>query len=149
MLLTHATWARHIWLLKCVPGFLIFCALQSFTQCGMEIHLGVKSLVVSGSRWSGCYTRKCKSAMKCLLEINLSIPGKFDHHFADDLFRCIFVNEKFCILIRISLKIVPKGPIDKKSALIQVMAWHWTGGKPFLHQCWSSPVHFCGTRGMS
>ena len=28
------------------------------------------------------------------------------------------VNEKFCILIKISLKIVPKGPIDNKSALV-------------------------------
>ena len=32
--------------------------------------------------------------------------------FADDIFRCIFVNDKFCILVKISLKFVPKGPID-------------------------------------
>ena len=29
-------------------------------------------------------------------------------------------------------KFVPKGPIDKKSALVQVMAWRRTGDKPFL-----------------
>ena len=28
------------------------------------------------------------------------------------------------------MKIVPKGPIDKTSALVQVMAWRRTGGKP-------------------
>ena len=27
-------------------------------------------------------------------------------------FKCIFVNEKFYILINISLEFVPKGPID-------------------------------------
>ena len=31
------------------------------------------------------------------------------------------MNKKFCISIPISLKIVPKGPIDSKSALLQVM----------------------------
>ena len=27
-------------------------------------------------------------------------------------------------------KFVPKGPIDKKLALVQVMDLHWTGDKP-------------------
>ena len=31
---------------------------------------------------------------------------------------CIFVNEKFCILIKTSLKFVPKGPIGNGPALI-------------------------------
>ena len=35
----------------------------------------------------------------------------------EDIFKCIFVNEKFCILIQISLKFVPKGPIDNNPAL--------------------------------
>ena len=43
---------------------------------------------------------------------------KNGHHFASDIFRCIFVNEKFCILTQISLKFVPKGPIDNKQALV-------------------------------
>ena len=37
---------------------------------------------------------------------------------ADDLFRCIFVNEKFCILIKISLKFVHKGLINNNPALV-------------------------------
>ena len=43
--------------------------------------------------------------------------GQNDRHLADDIFRCIFANEKFCILIKISLKFVPKGPIDNNPAL--------------------------------
>ena len=40
------------------------------------------------------------------------------------------MNEKFCILIQISLKFVPKGPIDNKAALVQVLACRQTGDKP-------------------
>ena len=38
--------------------------------------------------------------------------------FSDDIFRGIFVNEKFCILNKISLKCVPKGQIDNNPALV-------------------------------
>ena len=40
------------------------------------------------------------------------------------------MNENFGILIRISLKFVPKCPIDNKLALVQVMAWRLFGAKP-------------------
>ena len=48
----------------------------------------------------------------------------------DDIFKLIFLNENICISIKISPKYVPMGPIDNKPALVQVMAWHWTGDKP-------------------
>ena len=51
-------------------------------------------------------------------------------HFEDDIFICIFFNEKFRILFWISLKIVLKISIDNKSALVQVMAWLRAGDKP-------------------
>ena len=35
--------------------------------------------------------------------------------FAEKICKCVFLNEKFCISIWISLKFVPKGPIDNKS----------------------------------
>ena len=47
----------------------------------------------------------------------------------DDIFKSIF-NESVWIPIPISLKFVPKGPIDYNSALVQVVAWHRTGEKP-------------------
>ena len=49
---------------------------------------------------------------------------------ADDIFKHIFLDENASILIQVSLKFVPKGPIDNKSALVQVMAWRRTGDKP-------------------
>ena len=49
--------------------------------------------------------------------VNSSPLGQNDCHFAGDIFICIFVNEKF-ILIKITLKFVPKGPIDNSPALV-------------------------------
>ena len=58
--------------------------------------------------------------------------------FADYISKCIFVNEKFCILIKTLLKLVPKGSIDNvpkgsidnTPALVWIVAWHWIGDKP-------------------
>ena len=82
--------------------------------------------------------------------VNSSSPGQNGRHLADDIFKCNFLNEKFCILIQIALKFVPEGTIDNKWALVQVMAWRRTGDKPShnLNQCWpSSATHIYGTRG--
>ena len=40
----------------------------------------------------------------------------------DDNFKCIFLTENDGIPIQISLKCVPRSPIDNKPALVQVMA---------------------------
>ena len=50
--------------------------------------------------------------------------------WADDNFKCIFLNENDRIPIRISLKFVPRILVDNKPALVWVMAWRWTGDKP-------------------
>ena len=56
-------------------------------------------------------------------------------NFADDIFRRIlFVNEKFFILIQISLKFVPKGPIDNNPAFVKIMAWRKIDDKPLSKQ---------------
>ena len=47
-----------------------------------------------------------------------------------DILERIFLNKNGRISIQISLKFVPKSPIDNKPALVQVMAWHRTGDKP-------------------
>ena len=43
-------------------------------------------------------------------------PEQNGRHFADDIFECFFVNEKFLVLIKISLKFVPKVPIKSNPA---------------------------------
>ena len=50
--------------------------------------------------------------------LNSSPPGQHGRHFPDDIFRCIFMNDTLYILIKISLKFVPNGPIDNIPALV-------------------------------
>ena len=46
--------------------------------------------------------------------INSSPPGQDGRHLADNIFKCIFLNENVRTSIQISLKFVPKGPIDNE-----------------------------------
>ena len=48
---------------------------------------------------------------------------------ADDIFKHILLKENVRVAIHISLKFVPRGSNDNKSALVQVMFWHRTGDK--------------------
>ena len=50
-------------------------------------------------------------------------PRQNVRHFADDILKRIFVNEDVRISIWISLKFVPKGPIDNIPVLVQITAW--------------------------
>ena len=49
---------------------------------------------------------------------------------AGDIFNCILLNVNDRILIQISLKYVPRSPIEDKPALVQVITWCPTGDKP-------------------
>ena len=62
---------------------------------------------------------------------NSSLHEQNGHYFTENIFKCISLNEKFCILIWILLKFVPKGPIDNNPVLTQVIAWHQAGDNPF------------------
>ena len=46
-------------------------------------------------------------------------PGQNGRHFADDTFKTIFLNGNIRISINISLKFVPKVPINNIPALVQ------------------------------
>ena len=50
--------------------------------------------------------------------INTLRPRQNGRHFADDILKWIFLNENVWIPIEISLKFVPKGPIDYIPALV-------------------------------
>ena len=45
-------------------------------------------------------------------------------------FQMHFVEINFCIVFQFSLKFIFTGPVDNNSALLQMMAWCWTGDKP-------------------
>ena len=59
------------------------------------------------------------SEMICVVNgLNTLRPRQDGRHFADDIFMGIFFNEDCCILIKLSLKYVRKGPIDNNPALV-------------------------------
>ena len=62
--------------------------------------------------------------------LNTLRPKQNGRHFADDIFKRIFLNENVWIPIKISLKFVPKDPINNIPALVQIMAWRRPGDKP-------------------
>ena len=58
-----------------------------------------------------------------------------------------FLNENVWISINISLKFVPKGPINNIPTLVQIMAWRRSGDKPSSEPMMVSLLtHICVTR---
>ena len=74
-------------------------------------------------------------------------PRQNGRHFADDTFKCIFMNENVRISINISLKFVPTGLINNIQALVQIMAWRRPGDKPLSEPMMVNLLtHTCVTR---
>ena len=93
------------------------------------------------------------------VSFNTLRPRQNGRHFPDDIFKCIFFNENICNFIKISLKFVPKDPINNIPSLVQIMAWCRPGNKPLsepmmvsllMHICvtqpqWVNTLLSCGT----
>ena len=74
-------------------------------------------------------------------------PRQNGRRFVDDTFKRIFLNENVRISIKISLKFVPKGPVNNIPALVQRMAWRRSGDKPLSEPMMVSLLtHICVTR---
>ena len=74
-------------------------------------------------------------------------PRQNGRHFTVDVFKCIFLNGNVWISLKISLKFVPKGPINNIPALIHIMAWRRPGDKPLCEPVMVSLLtHICVTR---
>ena len=79
--------------------------------------------------------------------VNTLRPRQNGRHFADDIFKCIFLNKDAWITLKISLKFVPKVPINNIPALVQIMAWRRPGDKPLSQPMMVSLLtHICVTR---
>ena len=78
--------------------------------------------------------------------VNTLRPRQNGRHFPD-IFKWIFLNENIWIWINISLKFVPRGPINNIPTLVQVMAWRRPGDKPLSEPMMVRlPTHICVTR---
>ena len=74
----------------------------------------------AGYGWWTAWRQLAHMRATCWLAgtVNTSLPGQNGRHFADDIFKHIFLNENVRISIKISQEFVPKGPIENKSALV-------------------------------
>ena len=78
--------------------------------------------------------------------LNTLRPRLNGRHFPDAIFKWIFLNENVWIAINISLKFVPRGPINNIPTLVQVMAWGRPGYKPLSEPMMVRlPTHVCVT----
>ena len=64
------------------------------------------------------------------LMFNTLRPRQNVCHFPDNIFKWIFLNENVWISIKISLKFLPRSPVNNIPALVQIMAWCRSGAKP-------------------
>ena len=95
-----------------------------------------------------------KNPIKICLSLLTSFPAfntlrrrQNERHFADDVFKCIFLNDNVWISLNISPKFVPKGPINNIPALVQIIVWRRSGNKPLSEpMIVSLPTHTCVTR---
>ena len=103
-------WAQlqHFWCYLCIYG------LSKHT-------FGMESMLCCPGQQAYC------PAAGCLDTLRRRQNGR---HFPDDIFKWVFLNENIWILLKISLKFVPKVRINNIPALVQIMAWHQPGDKP-------------------
>ena len=81
------------------------------------------------------------------ISLNTLRPRQNGRRFADDVFKCIFVNENVWISLEISLNYVPNVPINNIPALVQILAWRRSGDKPLSEPMLVSLLtHICVTR---
>ena len=77
-----------------------------------------------------CLCHWCAVSAHMLQGVNTLRLSQNGCHFPDNICKCIFLNENVWILIKNSLKFVPKGQINNIPALVQIMAWRRSGDKP-------------------
>ena len=79
--------------------------------------------------------------------LNTQRPRQNGRHFAHDIFKRTFLNENFRIPIEMSLKFVPKSPINNIPALVLIMGWHRPGDKSLSEpMVVRLPTHACVAR---
>ena len=90
------------------------------------------------------------NCMIVIVPVNTLRPWQNGRHFADNIIKCIFVNENVWISIRISLEFVPTGPINHIPALVQILAWCRPGNKPLSEPMMISlPMHIYAPLGLN
>ena len=97
-----------------------------------------------------CYQNAQKVLLKCInlaLHFNTLRPRRKGCHYANGIFKCIFLNENVLISIKNSLKFNPNDSIKNILALVQIPPWHRAGDKSLFEPMIIILLrHICVTR---
>ena len=141
--------------------FALLCPVQSFktggkinTFCWIIKSIGQARIcqiwvlcVVHGFVFRTAGGWWCNICYLYAASVNTLRPRQDGLYFPENIFKCIFLNEIIRISIKNSLKFVPSGPINKITALVQVMYWRRPGYKPLSEPMMVSLLtHICVTR---
>ena len=81
------------------------------------------------------------------LDLNILEPRKIRRHYANDIFKCIYLNENVFISIKISLDFILNSQINNIPSLVQIMAWRRPSDKPLSEPMMISLLtHICVTQ---
>ena len=123
---------------KCLLAFLVYFLRKMTATYIIEL---------TDQRFRSWFVVHCPFGSQTLPKLTHWGPRRNEQHFADHIFKRIFFNENVWISIKISLKFVPKGPINHIPSLAQIMAWPRSGDKPLSGPMMVSlPTHICVTR---
>ena len=113
----------------------------------MELRLSYTNpSLCEGDAWGFC----CEFRIRSIFYLSTLRLKQNGGHFADNIFKCIFLNENVWILIYISLRFVPKGPINNIPVLVWIMVWCCPGNKPLSEPTMVSlRTHICITHPQS
>ena len=122
------------------------CSTRSHIQVdiciGHCIYRAAEQLLCAYLPWGSCrvldvalrsyHIYQDVKGLNYLLLLTSSSPGTKWSSFRRRCFQMHFREWEICILIKMSLKFVPKGPIENIPALVQIMAWRRIGDKLLL-----------------
>ena len=146
----YSWWSMNnlIWLFILWRIHLLFVLIVWFV-CRWYPHNQLEMLFVFIHSFCVYYTARGNNELTFIIHCIVSILRlrQNGRHFADDIFKCIFLNENVWIPIKISLKFVPQVPINNIPGLVQIMAWRRSGDKPLSGPIMVRlPTHICVTR---
>ena len=115
---------RHVFLLKLfnVQVFVIYDEKWVFSVLQMSFN----PLIVLCTTLENSLYVVCIGVMELTTQLHIPFYCKLAELLR---VKCIFLDENVCISIKISLKIVPEGPVNNISALVQIMGWRRLGDK--------------------
>ena len=101
----------------------------NYTPFFTKQYINIYNLRIRDSLKTNPVTHICIARAESV-KLNTLRPRQNDHHSADDVFNCIFLNENVWIATRMSWMFVPRGTIINIPALFHLMAWHRQADKP-------------------